>query len=441
MRVTERIKIAVIDGRSQKRYTRATLFFLMLSVIVFVGVNCIIGSIQDSIHTLEDKPDGRILVFVGREDQMRELKDYLEMEYDNREALGDVFYLSSDNEICWEDSKEYMQEDFVNISIFSYFQEIRNYFCDGENRKPEAGEVVLPKYLYDMGVYDNVNYYDAGTLVGKNIEVTVRDVEGKHTETLKVIGTYNNVSSQMSNKFLMNDEQMLEWYLNLNGVTEKTISRYLDNLDEEQLEEIAVCIEMEYLGDEEAFWLDWLGAEPYVCIYVKPEYNMEAIGEDIFEKTEMRALKYTVLDDSLLLYLDFLKLAGNLISGLLILTTMINITLMTSAEVSRREKDFALRCTQGFLKRDVIVILALEKFISFGLAVLGAVAVVGVLMFCGNYVIDQLFPFYLRYVELSYDGGILLGAIGCAAIGVVLGMCVALPKLWKLDLVRTLKRE
>lgn len=441
MRGTEWIKIAVKDGQSQKRYTRATLMFLMLSLVVFVGVNCIVGSVKDSVESLLEKPRGRVLCFVDTAEKVDMLYEYLRNDYTGQDALGDVFYSSPDVTMYWQDSREYVQDSGVVISGYSFFDTMLEYHCDGECRKPQEGEVVLPKYLYDTGIYNNVNYYDTESLVGKEITISMDGAQGTREETLTVIGTYDNIQSQMFSTFLFNDGQIKNWYLENNVLTESDIEFQREYMDEEQRAYVEQCIEEEYHGDESAFWQDYIGAQPYVCVYVNPGYDMDEFADEILEEMDMLGIRETTLDDSLVLYLDFLILAGNLVSGLLLMTTLVNIMLMTSTEVNRREKEFALRRAQGFLQRDISLIMVIEKLFSFGLATAGAIAIVGVLICCGNYVIDQLFPFYLRYVTLAYDRKVLAVAVLCAFTGVASGMIVVLPKLWRTDIVKTLKKE
>ena len=446
MKIREIIRQGAEEERCQRKYSRLTLVFMSLAVIVFVVVNSIAGSVRDSVESLLDRPMGRVLYTVGFKEEMEEAYSQLQISLAGSDIIGDIFFSSPSKTFEWKDSGDVVGKEKENAEFYPFYNRLSDYICDGQAVKPEYGEVILPKYLYGMGIYDDYNYADTGELVGKEITIIVdnADTGERMEEILKVVGTYDNIKSQCQTYFLINDRQMVDWYCFAHQVTEEQIAAAEEKIAQQQEElgeEFQKAIDEFYGGDIEAYKKEYLGIQTYVCVYINQGYDMEEARElfqDIVGQTGLYELEP---DSSLMLYLEFIIYMGNLISLLLLAAAFANILIMVSSEVRRRKGEFALKRAVGYTLGNIFAIFSAGKFFCFIKASLYAVVITGILILGGNYIIQSVFPFYLRYIRLSYDFMVILLSAAVAAAGTLAGMLTAVPMIIRIDMASVLKRE
>lgn len=446
MTIRETVSMAAEEERCQRKYSRLTLIFMSLAVIIFVVVNSIVGSIRDSVQSLLDKPMGRVLFTVDFAEEMGEVYSQLKEYTGDSDMAGDIFVSSPPQNFAWKDSGETLGRENEEVSFYPYYNQLGEYICDGQAEKPEYGEVILPKYIYGMGIYDDYNYADTGSLVGKEITIIVKDADTGESmeETMKVKGTYDNIKSQCQTYFLVNDRQMVDWYCFTHQPTQEQIMEVEEQIAQQQKEmgeEFQKSIDELYGGDVEAYKREYLGIQTYVCVFVNEEYDIEEAGEMLEDLSGMVWFREIELDSSLMLYFEFIIYMGNLISLLLLAASFSNILIMVSSEVARRKGEFALKRAMGYTLGNIFSVFSVGKFFCFIKASIYAVIITGILILGGNYLIQNIFPFYLRYIHLFYEFRVVLISVAVAAVGTFIGMMTAVPMIKGIDMASVLKRE
>lgn len=443
MKPREIFSMAVQEEYCQRKYTRLTLIFMALSLILIIGVSSIVGSVKASTEDLLNQPFGRVIYIPGNQSTIDTYKETLSENMKNNPVIGDVFECSAWQPVYWNDSKELTGRANQEILVDAWFSGLDDYLTDG-SRQPEYGEIVLPEKLYNIGIYDSYNYVDTSSLIGKNIMITIdaSDSTNSWTETMLVVGTYDNLTSNSQTKFLVSGSQMAAWYQQRHKITEEEIVQEKRNIEEQGLaNELGRQIEENYSGDEQAFWQDYFGVQTNICIYVNSGYSMEQAEELLQKLIGTKGVRALVLDKGLILYFNFIIYMGNLAAILLLTAAFANILIIVTTEMRRRQGEFALKQSMGYRKYQILVVFGLGKFLCFLKAVCLSVLVTVILSLGGNYVIGQTFPFYLRHIRLTIEPSSLAVSLMVVAFGAVLGLVPAAFLLGKINITSVLKRE
>jgi hypothetical protein len=340
--------------------------------------------------------------------------------------------------ILWKDSKNYVGEGTVEPEVFAYFNGMSEYLTSENIKEPEAGEVVLPRYLYKMGIYDEYNYLDGNQLIGKTITLTFVQESGlPFEEKLKVIGTYDNVKAAAGCKFLMSGKQLREIYQTANQPSEQSIQM----MKEAMGSDYEKMVEQEYNGDEAACIQDQFQTTGRVSVYLNPEYDREEAVYTVNNLLGEKGMAYFVLDEDLILYYEFIIYLGNLTAVLFVVAAFANIMIMVSTEVRRRKSEFAVKMALGYERKKILLVFTLGKLCSFLKAVVYAIVITGGLILGGNYMIQMIFPFYLRHVRLEYSQVSIGIAVATVAVAAVLGLITAVPVIGRIQIAQVLKKE
>jgi len=408
--IKELFLAAFQNQRRRKKYTRTVFFLMFLSMVICIGVNSVVKSIDASIRNVTDKPLGKLLQIIdnSEDDSMLNL---VRDELGTLDMTGDVTRLIPFTDAIWYDTGDILYSENATVSLVAYFHGMDEYGMSGKYSGIEYGEVLIPEYLYGMGDYNLYEYTSGSLLIGKEIKISINnDNNGKdYYHTLRIVGTYDNINSScMNNFFFINDLQADEIYT-------------------QQCEDIEIEIEkMKELYKEE--WernpdlFDDYYTKHYIGVYVKNRGDVEEMQELIEETTGMRSFLMQVPDESLLQYFQMILDICRIVVLMMLAVAFASLVITTLAEIKQRYGEIAVDFAMGYSYRSIILMLAFEKAVMLFWAGLAAFLFTGAGILGGNYFIQTCLPFYRRTIELSYDWNI----VGSAFLVLVLAALVSL---------------
>ena len=180
-----------------------------------------------------------------------------------------------------------------------------------------------------------------------------------------------------------------------------------------------------------------------MAITVKSGYDFNAAGKMLREKFEGPSYVSTFFheDANGISYMEFLIFLSDIMSFLIAIAASVSMVLMFIADMRRRKYDFALRYSMGYTAARQILLYGMEKMIIFMRAVIISVFITVICVAGGNYMIQNIAPFYRRSIVLSLDW-ITIG-ITFAIVLILCSICVLLAafRIRKIDTARVLKEE
>ena len=215
------------NQRRRKKYTRTVFFLMFLSMVICIGVNSIVISIDGSIRNVTDKPLGKLLQIIDNTED-NSMINVLREELGGLDRIGSIGRLIPFLEVTWYDTEDILYSETVNVDVVAYFSGMDEYGISGKYSDIAYGEVLIPEYLYGLGDYGLYEYTSGSLLIGKEIEISIHNNnnEKDYYHTLRIVGTYDNINSGCINKFFfINDLQADEIYTQTNEDIEIDIEK------------------------------------------------------------------------------------------------------------------------------------------------------------------------------------------------------------------------
>lgn len=425
--MTELFRLALLDYKSQKKHSRMLLVLMSIAIIVFLSIHSLAGSVKDNLTDIIYTPFGReFLIWIEARDEAGYWteKSKIEEALAGEECIGDIVIHMGLTPAVWNDIK-----GKKDISFTAYISTLEKYTMSGEKGAPQKGEIVIPEYMYNMGNKNEYQCINGSDYVGKTIHITVKAFYGdeKKDYSFKVKGTFDNIRSMCNgNMFCLSEEDALEVYQYYGLTGEK---EFIEN------------IRLEYPDEENSFY-DALKLQFNMAIGVKTGYDFETSGKIIEKAFPNSGLSTFFLEDTNgISYMEFIIFLSDIMSLLLAIAAIVSMILIFAADMRRRKYDFALRYSLGYTAAKQTLLYGIEKLIIFMKAVIIAVFITVLCIVGGNYMIQNIAPFYRRSIVLAFDWKIT--AITLAAVFICCIVCVlcAAFKIRKISMARVLKEE
>ncbi len=428
MRFRDIIGCGIIDLSTQRKSNRIAFVLIFLSIVVYVGVNSTInGIINGTINTVSGH-DTRILFMEGIGDAKEEYK-LVEEKFGNEEYVQEI-YTGVVNLGCmrWYDTFDFFGVNKQDILVSSSYESLFNYDYKGEKHMPEYDEVILPRYMYDIGIYDEYSYANCDELIGKTI--TLRNeaflLEGEEGEEykLKVIGTYDNITKKYHNNMIfINEEYMMD----------------MMRICAEKMVEYGQMIGADVLESEKI-------PNKNVFIFIKEGYNIN----EVHKKMDMIMREELNEDDEVIsLLCDFdpevegfyyyVIAVGNIVAIIILLLAVVNILISSISEVKARSWEFALRMSMGYRKEDIIKIFTVEKVANALKALVVALVVLVLYTTALTYYNQNMEVYWKRSWIITVDIKSSLIATGLIILAALAGAVTARFTINKIEVAKTLK--
>lgn len=376
------IQIGLLDLKSHKKNNIISLILVFMSLVIYIGVNSHINSLQDNVNGILNCLDSRLLIGWVEEGKEKEAVKELKSLFGNDERIREITVCTLGMDFKWHDTEDILYTDSGNVMVLGCYEAVLDYNYKGEKKIPNENEVILPRYLYEIGIYDEKNIGNTDDLIGKNIKLSYETPNGMFKEKFefKVIGTYDNIKSRASNCiFFVNHE-----------IPVRLHKLRLDE-EEENVEELKLIF-----NDPEYE----VSREQRIGIYVTEGYDREEVLKEIEKVTEgkMHFSEYKVLDPSLEGYWKYVIQVGNIVSVMLLLISVINIAISSINEVKNRKWEMALKMAMGYTQSKIICIFFVEKLANMIKALLLALFVVSLYCIGLTYISNN----YLEYWKREY---------------------------------------
>lgn len=359
---------AWLNVRRRKKAAGAGIL-LFLSLLLFMGVNSGLESMNQSIYNTLETPLGRTII-IDDDKEHSEGKKLREQYKDNEDILAVYTYTN----IQWGTWN--CAEFNMEAGVCSYNPGLSQYIkSGGEIKTIGEGEIVIPYYLYGYGGKGKSEYICGDTFLGKTITIQMKNSNNEKVKNLelKVTGTYDNIAAVTGNdEIYVSDnlavelsEFMMEDYNG--GVTE--VVEHEDGTVEENYTEITV---------------------PYFSAIC---FKNRKTAEKYMKQYD--ALYCLYIDESLVQYYDYLMLLGNILAIFLMLAAFVQLILSIINELDNRKKELALMQAMGYERHRIIYMIAAEYAIQTLIAFLLAITISEFGIQYGNYVIQH----YLSMAE------------------------------------------
>lgn len=423
---TEVFAIARTDKKAYRHRTRGVFFLILISMTIFLVVNMLFSYVIDGAESIMNKPYGRTVSIIvnsaDKESEMEQICDSL----DSMEAVGQIFWHIAVQEVKWENAN-IIGVTREKIQLASSIDAMQDYVTEGSARL-QQGEILVPKYLYDIGIYDDYHYADGSELIGTTVDITVNNRYTDETKSYSfvVAGVYDNIEAKCSSDiFCLSQEDALN------------IFEYINCYQEEiYIEELA-----NQYGIENKEELEDLKSPHYVGLYIKTGYDMQTVMAQIEEKTGESVFLFMRSDEVLVEYYDFIRYMCNFLMGMFLFLAALVILAAFWKDINERKEQMALRMTLGYTLKLQMFSFLLEKLQLFLKAVLCSLFLDVCFIFAGNYIIQHWLAFYLKSYKIQFSiqafAVIFLGSMLEAAI------CIALVlfEVRKISPAQMLKKE
>ncbi len=423
--------LAKLDGFGRKKLTRVLFFMTIFSVLIFLLVNSLISSLIISMEDIIHKPYGRMVNIIAGADSYNETMEYCKEIFSEEAGIGEVFWHIFEIDVEWENS-DILGIQSQMMKVTTKIQAMDRYLVDGTEELGE-GEIWIPKYLYGLGNYNDYTYADGAELLGKEIILTVKNnyVEENKEYVFRVTGVYDNVKASTENSlFCLCERDALDIYEFKTCYQNETYIREI--LKEAGLDESWEGYQMNY---------ESLRQPHYIGFYIKEKYSVSDISAKIEEATGESCFPFYERDETLIQYYQFIIDLSNIIVFILGVTTVIVLVVFVIRDLRTRYNQIAIRYAYGYSISLQVIAFIVEKIQVLAKAATTAIVITIVMIAAGNYIIQNIMPFYRRGIVLHLDWkavevvltGILAGVLICV------GCCI--NGIRKLNIVETLKRE
>lgn len=419
--------LAKLDGECRKKSTGILFYMVVLSLLIFLTVNSLISSIINSIEDIIHKPYGRMVSILTGIDTYEDEMEYYQEVFSEESGIGEIFWHTSTMEVRWNNSDILGMQD-QNVMVTTKIKAMDDYPADGSTLL-EKGEILIPKYLYGMGDYNNYTYADGGMLVGQQLIMTVKNqyTEEKREYSFKVAGTYDNVrASTGNNLFCLYEDDALEIYEFVNCYGE-----------DEYIKETLRGYGME--DDKEAY--DSLRQRHYIGFYINEGYSVSDVCDKIEKVSGEVCFPFYGKNETLIIYYEFVIYLSNIIVMILGTAAVIILVVLIVRDLKSRYGQIALRYACGYSIGLQTLSFIIEKIEVLIKSALTAIITTVILLIAGNYIIQNVLPFYDRSITLNIDWGTMLIVIASIVAGSLVCIICSLSGMRKLNITETLKRE
>ncbi len=427
-RIKDIIQSGLQDLDSQRKKNRVSLILIFLALVVYVGVNSYANSLSNSMNASINFFESRIVIGSVEESQLDKKIELLKNMYGDDERVREIVACTPARGVDWIDAIDILYTDTAVLELFGCYEAIFDYDYKGEKRLPNEDEIIMPRYLCEMGIYDTKNLGDGDALIGKTIKLRYEIFNGRVSEEyeLKVIGTYDNIKARTSGSLgivsfeMLNDMQDMK-----NDLEEKLENEYIGEIEGEVGEN----------GDYE------FNRQAYYSIYVKEGYDVEEFMYEVEQATDNEVVfaRYKILGSDIEGYFEYVILIGNIISVMLLLVAVINIIISSISEVKDRKWEFALKMSMGYTRRDIIGIFFVEKLANMIKALLLSLFVIVLYCLAATFITNN----YLEYWKREYIYTLNLENVIIALVLVVfaglIGTLVARVSINDIKVAETLK--
>lgn len=417
----------LLDLKTQKKKNRISLILIFISLVTYIGVNSYVNSMEEECYIIENTLSSRICeTILQSEEEVENFVKKMEEEYGDDERVREVLPMSLHTFVQWKNTEDILYISNATIDLQVCFKAVLDYDYIGEKRIPMENEIIVPRYLCDIGIYDEKNLGDGDDLIGKTIKVSFQTARGvyKKEYELTVIGTYNNIKTRNSGDIFYVNPQLPVDMKNLQNnedIEEK------DKIIAELTEELGYEPEVE------------INREYYVGVYVKEGYDIDKFINEVNQKTGFSLGRYRIVDPTLASYYSYIRFVGNMISLMSLIVAVINIIISSINEVNDRKWEFALKMAMGYRKKDIVSIFFVEKLVNLFKALTLALFVV--LLYCleATYISRNFLEYWKRdYVySISLDNTVI--AIILIIMASLIGTLVANVKISQISIANELK--
>lgn len=412
------LKSGIQDLNAHRKNNVIAFVLVFLSIVVYLGINAHYKSMNSEMQKTIDFFEGRILIASSMEENLEEDISYLEEMYGNDERVREIKPFVAMRTVKWLDTSEVLYTDSADMSLFGIYEAVFDYDYKGEKREPSENEIILPRYLCNIGIYDDKNIGNADELIGKTIKIEYTSLHRRYCKEYEftVIGTYNNLEARTSDCM---------------GIVNTQVMLNIKKMEDKEIEEI-----------EEGYGEDYEKVGMF-SVYVKEGYDVEEFKEEVFEKTGGRIIfiRNMYLSPSVEGYYKYIIVIGSIVSLMLLFIGIINIIVSSINEVKSRKWEFALKMSMGYTKRDIILTFFVEKFVNLVKALLLAIFTVGLYCIIITYISRNFLEYWKRdYLYIIYPDNMLI-ALFLVFIAGLIGVLVARLGINEINIAKELKSE
>lgn len=392
------------DLKQQKKSNRISMVLIFLSLVIYIGVNSHVNSINSGIKEVGNRLYGRVATGSFIDEKQKE--EFM-AKYSGDERIREITQFAYQKTIEWQDTEEILYVDKAKVNMWGFFDAVLDYDYKGERKAPDKDEIIMPRYLYDVGIYDTKHCGDGDSLIGKTVKMVFETSEG-HTKKeyeFKVIGTYDNIRARkMECSCFTNMQLLIEW--------DKFI------YEEEKAAEEEVNQMLIEMGEEPNFEAS---LSEHTALYIAEDYNVQNVLEDIYDESGVFFNQMIKLDESVQGYFKYVVQVGNLISIMLLCISVINISLSSINEVKHRKWEFALKMSMGYTKNDIVGIFFVEKLVNMIKALLMALFILGLYCVAATYIIRNHMEYWKKDYVIELQPDKLIIAIALVFIAGMIG--------------------
>lgn len=431
MKIKDVIQCGIQDLRTQKKKNRTAFILLFFSIIVYVGVNSTVKGIKNGSYSVLNGHATRILYMQGNDDSKEEYK-YLKEKCKDDERIKEIYigmayYTGMVWHNCFDTLGVYSQDMFFSSCYNSLF----DYGYMGEKRLPSYNEIILPRYMYEYGIYDEYTYADGDKLIGDTLvfknEAYRYGNENLEEYKLKVIGTYDNITKKYNNNVIFCNTEFMSDIID--EFNQRKWQIYQENGDMEITKEMVETNLDVYLFIEEGYNINdvWSDLNTEICkdLNIHPDNHM---------------LKYlTYMDPEVEGYYYYIVTIANLVSIVLLCVAIINILISSLSEIKEREWEFALKQAMGYRYIDIVKIFAVEKIMNVLKSLCVAVIILILYSVVITYYNQSMLEYWKRSWVITIDIKIVIVSMVMVVTAALMGVIVSNFSMGRIKIADKLK--
>ncbi len=432
MQLRDIICSGIQDLKTQRKKNRISFILIFLSIIVYIGVNSTVNGILKGSYDTVNGHSSRILYVKGEGDARKEY-EFLVGKYGDDERIQEIYtgmaYL---NGMLWEETMDFLGTPSEEMDFSTCYESVFNYDYMGERRMPEYNEIILPRYIYDKGIYDEYTYANGDKLIGKTLTFINDSYRENETEDLeryqmKVIGTYDNISKKYNGNVIFCNNDFMQEMMNILG--DRMYQCYQENGEEWMTKEIAQ-------------------RDMCVFFFIKEGYNIEEVYNDLnvkiskdmkLHKEDDAVFKLTNMQTEVMSYYYYVISMGNIVSFILLCIAVINILISSINEVKDRRWEFALKRAMGYRKQDIVGIFAVEKVCNVLKALVVSIITLFLYTKLISYYNQNMVEFWKRSWIITIDVGNVVVSMILVVMVALMGVIVAGFSIGNIEVAKTLK--
>lgn len=119
------------NQRRRKKYTKTVFFLMFLSMVICIGVNSIVISIDRSMKNVTDKPLGKLLQIIDNTED-NSMINTLREELGGLDTIGSIGRLIPFLDVTWYDTEDILYSETATVDIVAYFSGMDEYGISGK---------------------------------------------------------------------------------------------------------------------------------------------------------------------------------------------------------------------------------------------------------------------------------------------------------------------